>query len=140
MVTLDIDLGNQPELIPNMVKAFLEKNLDLLIACRTVIPRVTERFASRTIGRVVGVRDIYSNFRVRKRDLFKDFRPRLKEGFGAELIVYEWLDNYRIGEYVYEPPPRRRNPRIGGRLKANARIFSTTIKLLTYLLLTKPKR
>jgi len=123
-----------------MVKVFLERGLDLLVACRAVIPRVSERFASRTIGRVVGVGDIYSNFRVCKRDLFKDFRPRLKGGFGAELVVHAWLNNYRIGEYVYEPLPRRRNPRIGGRLKANARIFSTTIKLLAYLLLTRPKR
>ena len=60
VVTLDVDLENPPELIPNMVRVFLERDLDLLVACRTVIPRVSERFASRTIGRVVGVRDIYS--------------------------------------------------------------------------------
>lgn len=70
---------------------------------------MSERFASRTIGKIVGVRDIYSNFIVYRRDLFKDFRPRLKESFGAELIVYAWLNNYRIGEYVYDSPPRRKN-------------------------------
>ena len=136
VVTLDIDLENPPELIPDMISVFLEKNLDLLVACRTIIPRISERFASKTIGRIVGIRDFYSNFRVYRRSLFKDFRPRLKESFGGEFIVYAWLNNYRIGEYIYDPPPRRRRPRIGGRLKANIRIFSVTMKLLTYLLFT----
>jgi len=60
VVTLDIDLENPPELIPGMLSVFLEKNLDLLVACRTIIPRISERFASKTIGRIVGIRDFYS--------------------------------------------------------------------------------
>ena len=108
IVTLDIDLENPPELIPDMLNVFLEKNLDLLVACRTIIPRISECFTSKTIGRMVGIRDFYSNFRVYKRDLFKDFKPRFKESFGGEFIVYAWLNNYRVGEYIYDPPPRRR--------------------------------
>ncbi len=140
VVTLDIDLENPPELIPGMLNVFLEKNLDLLVACRTIIPRISERFTSKTIGRIVGIRDFYSNFRVYRRDLFKDFKPRFKESFGGEFIVYAWINKYRLGEYFYDPPPRRKKPRIGGRLRANIRIFSVTMKLLTYLLFTRPKK
>jgi len=34
---------------------------------------------------------------------------------------------------VYESPPRRARPRIGGRVRANARILAATGKLLLYL-------
>ncbi len=134
VVTLDVDLENPPELIPKLVEIFIEKDLDLLVASRTWLPRISEKFASITIGRVVGVKDVYSNFRVYRRDLFKDYDIVLGETFGGELLVYAWIKEYRIGEYLYEPPPRRSQPRIGGRIKANLRIFKATLKLLTYIL------
>ncbi|WP_460025039.1 hypothetical protein [Infirmifilum sp. SLHALR2] len=34
---------------------------------------------------------------------------------------------------MYEPPPRRARPRIGGRVRANARILAATGRLLLYL-------
>jgi len=140
VVTLDIDLENPPELIPKLVEEFKSRNLDLLVACRTRIPRVAERFASKVIGSVVGVRDVYSNFRVYRRDLFADYTPRLGETFGGELLVYAWLRGYRIGEYLYEPPPRRAKPRIGGKVRANLRVFAATMKLLTFILVNKAMR
>ncbi len=134
VVTLDIDLENPPELIPRLVEVFRSRNLDLLVACRTRIPRVAERFASRIIGGIVGVRDVYSNFRVYRRDLFANYTPRLGETFGGELLVYAWLRGYRVGEYLYDPPPRRAKPRIGGRVKANLRVFVATMRLAKLLL------
>lgn len=50
VVTIDVDLENHPELIPSLLKVFMEKRLDLLIASRTMIPRISERLASKTIG------------------------------------------------------------------------------------------
>ena len=81
---------------------------------------------------LIGVSDVYSNFRVYKRDLFKDYSIVLGETFGGELLVYAWIMGYRIGEYTYDPPPRRSRPRIGGTIKADTRILMATLKLLTY--------
>jgi len=134
VVTLDVDLENPPELIPSLLKVFMRKRLDLLVASRTIIPRISERLASKTIGRIVSVRDVYSNFRVYRRDLFKDYEPVLGETFGGELLIYAWIRGFKIGEYVYEPPPRRSKPRIGGSIKANTRIFIVNMKLLMYLI------
>ncbi|WFO75954.1 glycosyltransferase [Desulfurococcaceae archaeon MEX13E-LK6-19] len=130
VVTLDVDLENPPELIPVLVKVFLEKNYDLLVASRTVLPRFSERLASRVLGRIIGVHDIFSNYRVYKRDLFIDMNPRFGETFGAEMLVYAKKRGYRIGEYFYNPPPRRKNPRIGGRVRANIRILYALLKTL----------
>ncbi len=135
VVTLDVDLENPPELIPVLLKLFASESYDLLVASRTWLPRFSERLASATIGKIVGVRDVFSNFRVYKRDLFKDYRPILGETFGGELLLYAWSRRFRIGEYIYEPPPRRARPRIGGRLKANLRILWATSKLVLYLAL-----
>ncbi len=71
VVTLDADLENPPELIPELLKVFVSRGYDLLIASRTWLSRFSERLASATIGRIVGIRDVFSNFRVYRRDLFK---------------------------------------------------------------------
>lgn len=134
VVTLDVDLENPPELIPILVKEFTDKGYDLLIASRPWLPRVSERLASTILGRIIGVYDVFSNFRVYKRDLFKNVKLVLGETFGAELLVYAWRKGYRIGEYFYNPPPRRAKPRIGGRLKANLRITYAMLKTLLYTL------
>jgi dolichol-phosphate mannosyltransferase len=54
--------------------------------------------------------------------------------FGAEFLVIAKKNRLRIGEIRYEPPPRRKNPRIGGKTKANLRIIWALIKsLILYL-------
>ncbi|UNQ73161.1 glycosyltransferase [Infirmifilum sp. NZ] len=133
VVTLDVDLENPPELIPVLLREFAGRGLDLLVASRAWLPRFSERVASATVGRVVGVGDVFSNFRVYRRGLFAGFRPVLGETFGGELLAYAWARGFRLGELVYEPPPRRARPRIGGRVRANARILAATGKLLLYL-------
>lgn len=135
VVTIDIDLENPPELIPLLLKVFMEKDYDVLVASRTRLPRFSEKLASMTIGRIIGVYDVFSNYRVYKRDLFRNVSPRLGETFGAELLVYAWRKGYRIGEYFYNPPPRRRKPRIGGCLRANMRILYALLKTFFLALL-----
>jgi dolichol-phosphate mannosyltransferase len=137
VVTLDADLENPPELVPEMLEAFEELGADLLVASRTFIPRVSERLASVTIGRIVGVRDVFSNFRVYRHDRFAGYRLRMGETFGGELLAYAWLSGYKIVEYQYEPPPRRAKPRIGGSFKANARILKATAKMLAWMTVRK---
>ena len=86
------------------------------------------------MGRIVGVSDFYSNFRVFRREAIVGVPLRSGETFGGELLVAAKKRGFRVGEVKYEAPPRRISPRIGGTLKANLRIFSATWKcLLSYL-------
>lgn len=140
VVTLDVDLENPPELIPELIKKFLNENLDLLVASRTKLPRFSEKFASAAVGKVIGIGDVYSNFRVYRCDLFRNYEPTLGETFGGELLAYAWVKGLNIGEYFYDPPPRRPKPRIGGLFKANARIFMATAKLLLYLAISRKQK
>lgn len=130
VVTLDVDLENPPELIPQLVEAFLGGQLDLLVASRRRLPRVAERAASLMLRRALGVRDIFSNFRVYRREAFLEAELRLGETFGGELLLYARKKGLKIGEIFYDPPPRRSKPRIGGRLRANARCLLAAVKLL----------
>ncbi|MEM1568918.1 MAG: hypothetical protein QXI84_10595, partial [Thermofilaceae archaeon] len=72
------------------------------------------------------------------------YELRLGETFGGELLAHAWLRKLRVGEVIYEPPPRRAKPRIGGALRANARILSATLRLLVWVLvqelLATPRR
>jgi len=129
VVTLDIDLENPPEMIPILVREFLNRDCGILVACRTLIPRFSERLSSRIIGRDIGARDVYSNFRVYLKNCVAGAELRLGETFGAELLLIARERGCRICEYVYDPPPRRKKPRVGGAIKANLRVLYVLAKL-----------
>jgi dolichol-phosphate mannosyltransferase len=125
IVTIDSDLENSPELIPTLMEK-LDVS-DLVVASRKVLPRFSERWAAKTLGRLCGVSDFYSNFRAYKKETFaKNLRGG--ETFGGELLVSAKKKGFKIGEITYEAPPRRSKPRIGGTIRANLRIIVATWK------------
>ncbi len=85
IVTIDSDLENSPELISTLVKKLDE--FDVVNASRTVVPRFSERWAAKTLGKMVGVSDFYSNFRAFKKEVTKSFILKGGETFGGELLV-----------------------------------------------------
>ena len=127
VVTIDSDLENNPELIPSLVGKL--NFFDLVVASRKVLPRFSERWASKILGRMFGVSDFFSNFRAYKKETIGN---ALKGGetFGGELLVIAKKRGFQIGELMYEPPIRRSKPRIGGTIRANLRIIVATLKCL----------
>ena len=131
IVTIDSDLENSPELIPALVEKL--DVFDLVVASRTVVPRFSERWAAKTLGKICGVSDFYSNFRAYKKETLAD-NLVCGETFGGELLVIAKKKCFRIGEIIYEAPPRRSKPRIGGTIRANFRITVASWKcFFTYL-------
>ena len=132
IVTIDSDLENTPELIPAIVKKLEEFNV--VNASRTIVPRFSERWAAKTLGKMVGVSDFYSNFRVFKKEVTTKFALKGGETFGGELLVIAKKNGFKIGEVFYEPPTRRSKPRIGGNIRANLRISFASWKCLILFL------
>jgi dolichol-phosphate mannosyltransferase len=128
IVTIDADLENDPELIPRLVSKLSE--CDLAVASRTRLPRFSEKWASKTIGKAVGVSDFFSNFRVYKKATVEGLELKGGETFGGELLVRAKKKGFEISEVAYQPPPRRSKPRIGGTIRANLRITAATIKCI----------
>ena len=126
IVTIDADLENNPDIIPLLADRLDE--FDLVVASRTVVPRFSERLASKTLGKMFGVSDFFSNYRAYKKEHLPLFNLRGGETFGGELLVIAKKHRLKIGEVTYEPPQRRSHPRIGGTLKANLRIIAATLK------------
>ncbi len=132
IVTIDADLENNPELIPPLIQKL--EDVDLAVASRTVVPRFSERFATKTLGKKIGVSDFYSNFRAYKKETLQGLTLQGGETFGGELLVKAKKNGFKIGEIKYDAPPRRNNPRIGGDIRANLRISAATLKcLIIYL-------
>jgi dolichol-phosphate mannosyltransferase len=131
VVTIDSDLENTPEYIPLLVEKL--GVFDLVVASRTILPRFSERWASKTLGKICGVSDFYSNFRAYKKEAIA---TKLVGGetFGGELLVVAKKKGFRIGEIAYEPPVRRSKPRIGGLVRANLRIMAASAKCFFLLL------
>ena len=125
IVTIDSDLENSPELIPALTKKL--DQCDLVVASRTILPRISERLAAETLGKMFGVSDFYSNFRAYKKETIAD-RLRGGETFGGELLVWAKKKGFRLAELQYEAPPRRCKPRIGGTFRANLRIITASWK------------
>ena len=119
VVTIDSDLENSPELIPTLVEKL--DVFDLVVASRRVVPRFSERWAAKTLGKICGVSDFYSNFRAYKKETLAN-KLVGGETFGGELLVIAKKKGFRIGEVTYESPLRRSKPRIGGTIRANLRI------------------
>jgi dolichol-phosphate mannosyltransferase len=71
IVTIDSDLENSPEFMPALVKKLDE--FDVVNASRMVVPRFSERWAAKTLGKMVGVSDFYSNFRAFKKEIIPKF-------------------------------------------------------------------
>jgi dolichol-phosphate mannosyltransferase len=125
VVTIDSDLENSPERIPKLVEKL--NMFDLVVASRSVVPRFSERWAAKTLGKICGVSDFYSNFRAYKKETLVN-NLRGGETFGGELLIIAKKKGFRIGEITYNAPPRRSKPRIGGSIKANLRIMIASWK------------
>jgi len=129
IVTIDADLENDPVHIPEIVRQTTE--FDVVVASRNKLPRISEIITSKTLGKVVGVTDTLSNFKAFRKEAISKFESlRGGETFGAEFLIIAKKKGLRIGEIKYDPPPRRKNPRIGGTFKANLRIILALVKSL----------
>lgn len=132
IITIDADLENNPKHIPQL--ANLTNKFDIVVASRTTLPRISEKLASKTLGKLLGVTDTFSNYRAYKKTVIPHLTWSGSETFGAEFLVTAKKHHLKIGQITYNPPPRRQNPRIGGTIKANLRITWALLKtLLLYL-------
>ena len=135
LVTIDADLENDPRLIPTLLRALSE--YDVVVASRERLPRISERLASATLGRMLGVRDVFSNFRAYKKEAVSDIEPRLGETYGAEFLVRAKRLGFRIGKIECALLPRRKDPRIGGSITANLKIMLALVRSLSCFLFSR---
>ena len=133
IITIDADLENDPRHIPELVRQTAK--YDVVVASRAKLPRTSEIITSKTLGKLLGVTDTLSNFKAFRKETITKFDLRGGETFGAEFLVIAKKRGLTIGEIKYDPPPRRKNPRIGGAVKANLRIIWALIKSLTLYLI-----
>ncbi len=126
VVTIDSDLENPPELIPQLVDEM--HDFDVFVGSRKNLPRLSEKWASKTLGKLCGASDFYSNFRAFRREAIAGYVLSGGETFGGELLVAAKRRGFKIGEYLYDAPPRRARPRIGGSLKADLRIAVASVR------------
>ncbi len=129
IITIDADLENDPKHIPQL--ATLTSKFGITIASRTKLPRISEKLASKTLGKLLGVTDTFSNYRAFKKTVIPLLKWHGGETFGAEFLITAKKNHLKIGQITYTAPPRRQKPRIGGTIKANLRILWALLKCLT---------
>jgi dolichol-phosphate mannosyltransferase len=65
------------------------------------LPRISEKVASKLLGKVLGVTDVFSNFRAFKKEVVSKFKLRGGEIFGAEFLTIAKKERLAIGEIKY---------------------------------------
>jgi hypothetical protein len=85
VVTIDADMENNPSKIPFL--AIQTSKFEIVVASRTRIPRISEKIASKTLGRLFKIADPFSNFRAYKKDIIPILKLKDEETFGAEFPV-----------------------------------------------------
>jgi len=133
IITIDADLENDPTHIPDLIQQTAK--YDIVVASRTKLPRISEIIASKTLGKLLGVTDTLSNFKAFRKETVSNFNLKDGETFGAEFLIIAKKKGLTIGELRYDPLLRRKNPRIGGTIKANLRIIWALLKSLTLYLI-----
>ena len=71
IVTIDADLENDPVLIPDLAKQTAKHHI--VVASRNKLPRISEKIASKTLGKIVGISDTFSNFRAVRKEIVSNF-------------------------------------------------------------------
>src|SRR4030066_506429 len=84
IVTIDADLENSPAHIPKLIQQIRE--FDVVVASRLNLPRISEKIASKLLGKVLGVTDIFSNFRAFRKEGVPKLKLRGGGTFGAEVL------------------------------------------------------
>ena len=126
IVTIDADLENSPAHIQKLIQQI--SKFDVVVASRLNLPRISEKIASKLLGKVLGVTDVFSNFRAFRNEVVSKLNLRGGETFGAEFLVIARKERLAVGEIKYASSIRRKNPRIGGKIQANFRILWALIK------------
>jgi len=85
IVTVDADLENGPECIPKLLEKIAE--FDVVVASRMELPRISEKLASKTLGKLFGITDSFSNYRAYRGEIVANFSLKGGETFGAEFLV-----------------------------------------------------
>jgi len=133
IVTIDADLENDPEQIPLLLDGL--KRFDVVVASRDRLPRFSERIFAFVIGKRLGVHDVLSNFRAFSKAVAESIRFGDTETYGAEFLIKAWKAGYRIGEIRVELR-RRKKPRLGNTITANAKILLALAKSVAIFLST----
>jgi dolichol-phosphate mannosyltransferase len=131
IVTIDADLENDPAHIPRLLEGL--GRFDIVIASRNRLPRFSERMFVLAIGKKLGVHDVLSNFRAFRKSTAESIRFGETETYGAEFLIRAWKAGYRIGEIQVELR-RRRKPRLGNAITANAKILLALVRSIAIIL------
>ena len=99
IITMDADLENDPEhmsMLIQQVAAF-----DIVVASRTKLPRISEKIASKTLGKLLGVTDTFSNFRAFRKRNHPQIQPEGRRNIRS-----------RIPSDCQEKPPKNRRNKL----------------------------
>jgi len=71
------------------------------------LPRISEKIASKTLGKLLGVTDTFSNFKAFRKETISKFNLRGGETFGAEFLAIAKKKGLTVGEIKYDPPEEK---------------------------------
>lgn len=128
VITMDADLDHLPSDIPLLLEAMEKKNCDVVIGCRTRLPRLSETLMSLIVSRTTGITDTISGFRLLSDKALSQVEFDDDDTWGSLFLIRCAKNKLNMAEVEVTTPSSRAVTRTGGRLRSNFRILRALAK------------
>ena len=127
LITFDADGEHQTKDLVKMIDFLKDKNIDMIIGCRSTFNRLSEYILSFLFSIKFGIKDPLSGFKVYSVEKLKKIKNKISNSFYlVDLIVIFKQKNFIIKNTNINVKKRTGASRVGG-------LFFTNIKILSLL-------
>ena len=133
IVTIDADGELSPKYIPFLIKKLLKDNLDIIVASRNKMNRITESALKLIFNLKFNINDPMSGLKVYKSDSLKKIINLISTKlFLVDILIIAYYYKYIIGSLKINVNKRKGKPRVGNNFVTNMKIlniiFNTFLK------------
>ena len=130
IVTIDADGQHPVKILPKLIKLIKNNNYDIIVGYRKNLPRFTEILFSYYSKNKIGVKDPINGLKVFRKEVIKKigFFDSLNS-MTSEILFESYYNNFKILNYPINVKKRKDEPRLGGLLASNIKMFISLLKV-----------
>lgn len=132
ILTLDADGQHLPEEIVKLTNPLVKKEADIFVGRRPYKARFME-YVFANYGRKKGINDPLCGMKAYRAKVYEDigFFDNISS-IGTQFVFSALKNGYKVKEVPIKLKKRKDNPRFGGRLKGNIKLFAAYLRLIKY--------
>jgi len=134
IITLDADGQHDPKYIQNFIDIIFSSSPSIIIAERTVLPRLSEIFFSKFTSYFYNIGDAFSGFKSYKVKDYKGYEFGMYKLTGLNFLNLCIVRNKMYQTFSITINDRLDQPRFGTTFKANMRLIRSILTFLFFMI------